>query len=316
MMKTIFNRQNLYDYLYITLGCFIMALAVVWFLDPYKIVPGGLTGLGIILYESFRIPLGTTILLCNIPLLVLGSIMLGKSFGIKSIYGIVASALFIDLIKGVIYPTFLPGLPLHMLQNPATIDYMNSIVPFMAAIFGGILLGAGLGIVLIFRGSTGGSDVIAQISSNYHIMKAGQAFMIIDSIVIFSAGIVFGHRHASFPYGVTSILLGLSSLIASVFVIDYIMDGGKHIKGITIVTDKADELLKVILDDLEKGATIYHGEGAYTGQKKKIISAVVGNRQIYTIKKAVQEIDPSAFVIVNHLVQVYGEGFEPIKPRK
>jgi len=307
------KKQTVYEYLYITLGCLIMALAVVWFLDPYKIVPGGLTGLGIILYESFKIPLGTTILIFNIPLLIVGSIFLGKDFGIKSIYGIVASALFIDLIKLVIYPTFLPGIPINLLQTPGTFDYMNSIVPFLSAIFGGILLGVGLGIVLIYRGSTGGSDVIAQLSVNYHIMKAGQAFMIIDSIVIVSAGIVFGLQHSSFPYGVTAILLGLSSLIVGALVIDYILDGGKHIKGVTIVSNKTDKLLAVILKDLQKGATIYHGEGAYTGEKKKIISTVVGNRQIYKIKKAVREIDPQAFMIVNHVVKVYGEGFEPIK---
>ena len=310
------KKQVLQEYGFITLGCFVMALSVVWFLDPYKIVPGGLTGLGIVLYESFKIPLGTTILIFNIPLLILGSLLLGKSFGIKSIYGIIASALFIDLLKSVIYPTFLPGVHLYLLQDPATIDYMNSVVPFLAAIFGGILLAVGLGMVFVNRGSTGGSDVIAQICVNYHIMKAGQAFMIVDSIVIFSAGIVFGIRHASFSYGVTAVLLGLSSLIVSALVIDYIMDGGKHIKGVTIVSKKTDELLAIILKDLEKGATIYHGEGAYTGEKKKIITTVVGNRQIYKIKNAVREIDPDAFMIVNHVVKVYGEGFEPLKPKK
>jgi uncharacterized membrane-anchored protein YitT (DUF2179 family) len=310
------KKQTIQEYLFITFGCLIMSLSVVWFLDPYKIVPGGLTGLGIVLYESFKIPLGTTILIFNIPLLVLGSIFLGKKFGIKSIYGIIASALFIDLIKYIIYPNLLPGIPTYLLQNPATIDYMNSVIPFLAAIFGGIILGIGLGIVLIYRGSTGGSDVLAQLSVNYHIMKAGQAFMIVDSIVIVSAGIVFGVRHDSFPYGVTSVLLGLSSLIVSALVIDYIMDGGKHIKGVTIVTDKTDELLKVILDDLEKGATVYYAEGAHSKQKKKVISTVVGNRQIYQIKKAVKEIDPKAFVIVEHVVQVYGEGFEPLERKK
>jgi uncharacterized membrane-anchored protein YitT (DUF2179 family) len=94
------------------------------------------------------------------------------------------------------------------------------------------------------------------------------------------------------------------------------MDGGKHIKGVTIVTDKTDEMLKVILKDLEKGATVYLGEGAYTRKQKKVISTVVGNRQIYQLKKAVKEIDPKAFVIVEHVVQVYGEGFEPLVRKK
>lgn len=310
------KRQILQEYLFITLGCFIMALAVIWFLDPYKIVPGGLTGLGIVLYESFGIPLGTTILIFNIPLLITGGLLLGKSFGIKSIYGIIASALFIDLLKSIIYPTLLPGVPIYLLKDPATIDYMNSVVPLLAAIFGGILLAIGLGMVFIHRGSTGGSDVLAQVCVNYHIMKAGQAFMIVDSVVIVSAGIVFSVQNNSFAYGVTAVLLGLSSLIVSALVIDYIMDGGKHIKGVTIVTNKTDKLLSVILKDLEKGATVYHGEGAYTGKKKKIITTVVGNRQIYKIKKAVQEIDPEAFVIVNHVVKVYGDGFEPLKRKR
>ena len=279
----------------------------------YKIVPGGLTGLGIVLYESFKIPLGTTILIFNIPLLIVGSIFLGKDFGVKSIYGIIMMSVFIDVIKGVVYPLLLPNIPIYLLQDPATIDYMNSVVPLLAAIFGGVLLGIGLGIVLAYRGSTGGSDVIAQIALNYHVAKAGHAFIVIDSIVIMSAGIVFGLSKSSFAYGVTSILLGLSSLIVSSLVIDFIMDGGKHIKGVTIVTSKTDELLRIILKDIEKGATVYHGEGAYSGEKKKIIFTVVGNRQIYKIKKAVQEFDPDAFVIVNHVVQVYGEGFDRLK---
>lgn len=307
------KKQIIREYSIITFGCLLVALSVVWFLDPYKIVPGGITGLGIVMYETFGIPLGTTILIFNIPLIIIGSIFLGKDFGIKSIYGIIVSALLIDLLKSVIYPYFLPHVPLYLLQDPATIDYMNSVVPLLAAIFGGIMLGVGLGFVLMYRGSTGGSDVLAQIAVNYHIMKAGQMFMVIDSIVIVFAGIVFGVRHASFAYGVTCILLGLSSLVVSSLVVDFIMDGGRHVKGVTIVTEKTDELLKVILKDMEKGATVYHGEGAYTGDKKRIIFTVVSNRQIYVIKKAVEKIDPSAFVIVNHVAHVYGEGFDRIK---
>jgi len=307
------KKQLIREYSIITFGCILVALSVVWFLDPYKIVPGGITGLGIVMYETFKIPLGTTILIFNIPLIIIGSRFLGKDFGIKSIYGIIVSALLIDLLKSVIYPHFLPHVPLYLLQDPATIDYMNSVVPLLAAIFGGIMLGVGLGFVLMYRGSTGGSDVLAQIAVNYHIMKAGQMFMIIDSIVIVFAGVVFGLRHVSFAYGVTSILLGLSSLVVSSLVIDFIMDGGRHVKGVTIVTEKTNELLDVILKDMEKGATVYHGEGAFTGDKKRIIFTVVSNRQIYNIKKAVEKIDPNAFVIVNHVAHVYGQGFDRIK---
>ncbi|MFH1224045.1 MAG: YitT family protein [Pseudomonadota bacterium] len=307
------KKEIIRDYIFITLGCLLIALSVIWFLDPYKIVPGGLTGLGIILYESFKIPLGTTILIFNIPLLIIGVIFLGKSFGIKSVYGIIASTMLIDLLKSVIYPYLLPNIPIYLLQNPATIDYTSSVVPFLAAIFGGILLGVGVGIVFTRRGSTGGSDVIAQIAVNYHLMKAGQMFLIIDSTIILSAGIVFGVQHHSLAYGVTAILLGLSSVIASVLVIDFIMDGGRHVKGVTIISDKSDELKGVILNKLEKGATIYYGEGAYTGEAKRVIFSVVSNRQIYSIKQAVKEIDPNAFIIVNNVAQVYGEGFERIK---
>lgn len=307
------KKQIFLEYVFITFGCLLMALSVVWFLDPYKIVPGGLTGLGIVLYEYFRIPLGTTILIFNIPLLITGTIFLGKDFGIKSIYGIIASAMFIDLIKGVIYPYFLGGVPTHLLQDPVGIDYMNSVVPLLAALFGGMLLGIGLGIVLMYRGSTGGSDVVAQIAVKYHVMKAGQMFIIVDSVVILFAGVVFGSQNASFSYGVTAILLGLSSLIVSSFVIDFIMDGGKHVKGVTIVSERPEKLLDFILKEIDKGATIYNGEGAFSGKKKKIIFTVVGNRQIYKIKKAVKEIDPKAFIIVNHVAHVYGLGFENIK---
>jgi uncharacterized membrane-anchored protein YitT (DUF2179 family) len=302
-------REAFSDYLYITLGCLFMALSIIWFLDPYKIIPGGVSGLAIVFYRFFKLPLGTTIFILNIPLFLIGLRHLGREFGIRTIIGIVLVSFFVDFISRVVYPYCFPDFPVYLLQRPETLDYMNSVAPFLASLFGGLLLGIGLGLILRARASTGGSDIVAQIFSHYHIMRAGQTFIVVDSFVILFAGITFGIQKSSFTYGVISVLLGMVSLYVSSFVVDYVIAGAGGIKALQIISDKADEIKDYIMKDLGRGATILYGEGAFTGKKEKVIYTVLSRSQVYKLKKFAKSKDPNVFIIMSNVAQVYGEGF-------
>lgn len=296
------NRELVWDYIIVTFGCLLVALSLDWFLAPYKISPGGVSGLSIVLYKFWHIPLGMTMLVFNIPLFLIGLKILGKQFGIKTIYGIFMVSFLTDFIAGYIYPKFLPGVPVYLLDDPSKIKILSSITPLLAAIFGGILLGIGLGIVFKAGGSTGGSDIVAQICSKYKILTAGQTYIVVDFFVISFAGFAFSN--------VGYALIGFVSLIASSKVIDMIVEGLGNTKGAYIISDKTDEIREKILKDLGRGCTIFYGKGAYTAAEKEILMCVVSRREIFDLTQIAKTVDKNAFVIISDVYEVYGKGFK------
>lgn len=296
------TREIIWDYVIITFGCLLMALALDWFLAPYKISPGGVSGLSIILYKYWHIPLGMTMLVFNIPLFLIGLKILGKQFSVKTIYGIFTSSFLTDFIQGFIYPKFLPGTPVYLLEDPARVKILSSTTPLLAAVFGGILLGIGLGIVFKAGGSTGGSDIVAQIFSKYKILTAGQTYIVVDFFVISFAGFAFNN--------VGYALIGFVCLIASSKVIDMIVEGLGNTKGAYIISDKGAEIREKILKDLDRGCTIFYGKGAYTSTEKEILMCVVPRREIFALTEIVKAIDKKSFVVISDVYEVQGKGFK------
>lgn len=295
------TKELVVDYIVITFGCILMALSLDWFLAPYKISPGGVSGLSIVLYKFWRIPLGVTMLIFNIPLFLIGLKFLGKKFGAKTIYGIFASSIFTDLIEKFIYPRFFSGVPVYLLDDPSKVKILSSTTPLLAAIFGGIMLGIGLGLVFKAGGSTGGSDIIAQIFSKYKILTAGQTYIVVDFFVISLAGFAF--------HNVAYALIGFVSLIASSKIIDMIVEGLGNTKGAYIISDKNEEIGERILKDLDRGCTIFYGKGAYTEKEKEILMCVVSRREIFNLTEIVKKIDKKSFMIISDVYEVHGEGF-------
>ncbi|MFO8050596.1 MAG: YitT family protein [Thermoplasmatota archaeon] len=292
------------DYLMMTLGAVIMSLGLLWFLDPYKISAGGVSGVSIILRNELGVPLGAGMLALNIPLFAIGVYFLGKRFGIRTFFGFSIFSISVDLIDKVVYDTLL-GYEPYLLSPPGEVDILRDLDPLLAAVFGGALLGAGLGLVFRAQGSTGGSDIVAQISVKYRLLTAGQSFMVFDFFVISSAAIVFG--------GVGYALIGFVALFVSSKTLDVVVQGLGNTKGLYIVSDEWERIRERILHEIDRGVTILHGQGGYSKKEKEVVFCVVTRRSIYKVRQIVVDEDPKAFMVVSDLHEVYGLGFKPQK---
>ncbi|MGA1872186.1 MAG: YitT family protein [Thermoplasmatota archaeon] len=292
------------DYLMMTIGALVMSLGLLWFLDPYKVSAGGVSGISIILRNSFGIPLGLSMMALNLPLFLIGIKFLGRRFGIRTFYGFVMFSIMVEFIDKVIYARVLKTHS-HMLSDPESVRVLSDLDPLLAAIFGGVLLGAGLGLVFRAQGSTGGSDIVAQIAVKYRVLTAGQAFMLFDFIVISSAAFVFGN--------VGYALIGFVALFVSSKTVDIVVEGLGNTKGLYIISDKWEVINRRILVEIERGVTILHGQGGYSKRQKEVIFCVITRRNIFKVRQIVVEEDPGAFMVISDLHEVYGLGFKPQK---
>ncbi|WP_408955718.1 YitT family protein [Natroniella sp. ANB-PHB2] len=275
------TRQDIYDYLGITVGSILISLALVIFLVPNRIAAGGVSGLATVLYHLFNWPVGTVILALNVPLFILGVKELGAKFGFKTLYGIIILSVATDLLA--------PHLSF------VTDDLL------LVAIYGGGLAGVGLGIVFKSKGTTGGTDLVAQIISKYTGLSAGKGLLIIDFFVISLAGIVFNIELA---------LYALISLAITSTAIDLVQEGSNISKGAFIISDFAGEIKKEIIDELDRGVTILNGRGGFTEEDKDILLCIISRSEVSDLKNVVHTIDKDAFVIITEVREVLGEGFK------
>jgi uncharacterized membrane-anchored protein YitT (DUF2179 family) len=283
-VKNRFLRE-LSQNIYIVAGSTVMALAYNLFLIPHHIVPGGAGGVAMILNYFFATPVGLTILVINIPLFVLGIKTFGRTYGVKSIIGIAVSSLLID---GFTYV-------LHV--RSATDN------PILACIFGGIMLGAGLGLVFRGGGSTGGSDIVGMVLSRYTNLSTGTAILVVDFVVISVAGICFGQFESA--------LYGYLNLYLQSRAIDLVLEGLSYTRALFIVSDSADAVARAITTRMNRGATVLNATGAYSQEQKNMVFSVMAKREVARARDIVRETDPRAFVIITDVYEVLGEGFKP-----
>ena len=275
------KKKVFFSFALITLGSLLTAVGLDMFLIPNKIAAGGVSGLATIAYYLFGFPVGLTMLAINIPLFIASLKLLGARFGIKTLFGFLTLSLFVDLLE--------PGLP-----SP-TSD------PLLASVYGGVIVGIGLGIVFRAGGTTGGTDLAARLVLKYFSTSSGQALLVIDGLVIVLAGIVFSAELA---------LYALISVFISSQVIDVVQEGVSHGRAAFIISDHEKEIAQAVLKELDRGATFFEGKGAYSLTKKGILLTVVNRSEVTRLKILVSEIDPSAFVIVANANEVLGEGFK------
>ena len=276
-------KKTTLDLLVITLGAALFAFAVAFLLDPNGIVPGGVTGIAMLLCGLFpRLPLGVTILILNVPLFVLSWRGLGHRFLLLSGFGTLVSSVFIDVF----------GKTLPPVQTE----------PLLAGVFGGLLMGAGLGIVFTKGATTGGSDIAARLLKvPFPHMQLGRLILLIDGAVSVAAGVVFG--------SVNYTLYAVITLYVSSRAMDGILYGLNIERLAFIISGKTAEIAGAITERLGRGATLLHGEGAYTGERRNIILCAVRRQQIAQLKALVKEFDASAFMILTEAREVLGEGF-------
>jgi len=281
-----FTKRALLDYLLILLGAFIQAIALRLFLVPADLVSGGISGLAQLINYYIGFPIGMMVLLGNIPLFVLGWQYLGgPRFTIRTILSILSFSIFTDSLA-----LFLPSE-----------GVTNDIV--LNTLYGGLLLGIGLGIVYRGRGSSGGTDILGRILNRYSGLTISQAYLITDSLVVFGAGFVFGWTKAL--YGL--VLIYVSGLAAEIA-----LQGTNVIRTAIIVTTETEAITQAVMVELERGVTILSGTGGYTGEPRDVIYCTVSRMEINRLKILVHDIDPKAFMVIGQAQEALGEGFKPL----
>lgn len=278
------TRHHVIRFLGIALGATVAGLGLVLFLIPNKIAAGGVSGLATVIYHLTGLPTGLTMLALNIPIFILAAREMGIFFVLRTFYGALAYSAAVDLLS--------------LAVKPFTAD------PLLSAVYGGLLVGAGLAIVIRSEGSTGGSDLAARLLHRYTQLSIGQSLMIIDALVIAVAGLVFNLELA---------LYGLLSLFITTKVIDGIQEGFGYAKAALIISRYSDTIAQKIITELDRGATGLASRGLYTGQSRETILCVVHRGEITKLKTLVAEIDPAAFVVLTDVREVLGEGFKENK---
>ena len=287
-----FSKKWFYSYSLILIGSFIMAAGYVLFISPYKLVPGGVYGIGIVLYHitDGLIPVGLTGLVFNIPLTIIGLKVLGPRFGVKTVVGFILASGFID------------GLTWFWGDKPLVEDEA-----LLSAIFGGILIGFGLGLVFKAKASSGGSSIMAMIAAKYTRVPVGQTLIVIDSIIVIFGLIAF--RQWDIP------LYSWIVIFITGKMIDITMEGMSYEKTLFIISDKYEMISDKILNDLKRGGTFIEGRGMYNNSEKKIIFVNVTRRELSILAEYVHEIDPKAFLTVIEASEILGEGFKPLEAK-
>ncbi len=307
MTKKFLKKYPVLDYIAIAIGAAMMSLGIGVFLVDARVVPGGVSGLSMSLHylTNGALPVGLTSWLLNVPLFIWGIKELGKSFGVRTFFGFSMSSFFIDFFRGDI-----PGFHFIRLQETQTIkDLLQNDFLFLILI-GAVLLGVGLGIIFKFKGTTAGSDIVAAILKKRFGIKPGQAIMITDLFVISLAGFIIEIKHLSPLRPALSLTLyAIFLLFISARIIDIIIDGFDYARVAYIISDKNDEIAKAIMDDLSRGATAIKARGLYRNIEREIIFTIVSIKELATLTEMIKEIDPDAFVIINNVHEVLGEGF-------
>ncbi len=276
------KSATLLDILLILLGGGLLALAISVFLQPHGIVTGGVTGLSIMLNHLVpAVPTGTAVLVLNIPLFILGWKVSGRRYFVYSLIGTSSASVLIDVFA------LLPKTDLE---------------PLLAALFGGLIMGAGMGLVFRRGASTGGTDILAgALRKKWPHMPMGQLILIIDVFVLSLSGLVFG--------GLRYILYAAVALFVSSKTIDALLYGLNTARVATIISEHPKELCAALTTQLRRGVTVLSGEGGYSGKPRPVLMCAVSRTQITPLKRAVKAVDPNAFVILSEAGEVLGEGF-------
>ncbi len=288
--EKLFSRKWFLTYSMIIIGAFIMAAGFVLFITPYKIVPGGVYGISIIIHHMLGTPVGLVALCFDIPITIIGTRILGPRFGVKTVLGFVLTAVFVDLL------TYLWG------ENPLVEN--NGL---LSSIYGGVLVGLGLGLIFKARATSGGSDVVAMILSKYTKLPLGQLMIFVDSLVVI-LGLAF-FRDWMIP------LYSLIVIFITGRVIDLILQGITYDKTIFIISEKHQEIRDKIINDLNRGGTYLKGQGMFAGQEKTIIFTNVNRREMALLQEFIHQVDPRAFMTVINANEVLGEGFRSLKDK-
>lgn len=269
----------------VTLGVLLTALGLNIFLIPNKIAAGGVSGIATVLHYLVHLPVGMTMLFLNVPLFIMGIYRLGLKFGFRSLYGTISLSLLIDVLA--------PFMPVP------TRD------PLLAAIFGGVLIGLGLGLVFKYRGTTGGTDLAAAVLRTYTGANVGQLLFMVDAVVVLAAGFAFKSWELA--------MYALITIFITAWLIDMVQEGISFAKAFFIISSEPEKMASAVLREMDRGATVLRGRGAYSGIDRDVLLVVVNRSEVTRLKDLIKSIDKGAFVILTNAHEVLGEGFKPLR---
>ena len=275
-------KAYIIDIIYIIIGCTIMGTGTSLFLLPNKLSTGGVSGIATIGYYLFNLPLGTTILVLNIPVFIIAFFKIGKEIFTKSIIGTVLLSQAINLFERI---------------KPLTQDRP------LACIYGGILVGVGMAIVLKGNGSTGGTDLLTYIIRTYKPHFKSSSLIVIIDVIIVMLNVIFFKE----------IEIGLYSAIAIYIMgkmLDIFFEGIDFAKIVYIISQKNDEIAEQIGNQIKRGSTSLYGKGMYKKQDREVLFCVASRNEVREIRKIVKDIDSNAFIVITNAREVFGEGFK------
>ena len=282
MKKPQITKETVVSYLFITLGSLVYALGQLYFIKPLHIPMGGVSGLALVANFLWSLPIGVVTIVLNIPLLFLGWKNMGKEFFAKTAFAIVVSSVFTDLLEPL-----LPAFDGEML---------------IAALYGGIVMGVGYGMIFRAGGTTGGVDIIAKWINRQKDIPIGTTNLIANAVVIVGSALVYGNLDSALYAMITSYLTSM--------VIDKMVYGMDAQKSAMIITSKPKEVAGAVMEELHRGCTGMNATGMYTGDQRTVLICAVRRHETGTLKKLILEKDENAFMMISNISEVFGHNFK------
>ncbi len=285
-LSDLLSARLLKAYALILGGTFSMAVAYVYFISPFKIVPGGVYGIAIVLHHMMGFNTGTVAFILSIPLVGIGMYFFGWRFFLRTFWGVVLTSFFTWLLTNI---------------NGDTQIVKNAL---LSTIYGGVLLGLGVGMVFKTKSTVGGSDVLAQLLSKYGRIPLSRAQVFVDGVIVLIGFAAFGNLEIPLYSWLVIFIMGK--------VIDVVLTGFSDDKTVFIISDKHEAIRERLLKEIGRGGTYLHGSGMYNGADKKVILTVVSRRELIQLMEVVHHVDGEAFMTVLDASEILGKGFKSL----
>ncbi len=276
------TKESLYQYAVITLGALVLALGQLVFIKPLHIPLGGVSGVALVVNYLWKLPIGLVSIVLNLPLFVLGWRTMGREFFYKTVYATVVNSIFLDILDPI-----LPAFPVEML---------------LAALYGGIVMGAGYGLLFRAGGTSGGIDIVSKWLNGKKDIPVGTTNFIINIFVIIGSAAIYGNPDSA--------LYALVTSYVSSVVIDKMVYGMDAQKSALIITGKPVEVSRGIMEQLHRGVTAMEGVGMYTGDKRTVLLCAVRRHETGTLKRIILQEDAHAFMLISNTNEVFGTNFK------
>ena len=291
------GKEQIKDYALILGGLLIYVVGFTWFMLPYNITSGGVSGVAALIYYATGFHAEYSYFIINTGLLLIALRYMGFSYSVRTIVATVLVSFSIGLLQNTITEVGPDG--------QKTLMKLVGEQKFMACVIGGLLEGLGLAIVFMAGGSTGGTDIIASCINKYHNISLGRVMLFLDISIISCSYFIF--------HDIETMVIGYLTMIISMNFLDYVINGARQSVQFTIISDKYDEIAQAVCDEVDRGVTVLNGQGWYSTDRREVLIIMAKKQESRRIFQLIRRIDQQAFVSMSNVEGVFGEGFDKIK---